>query len=318
MFVFYDLGAEGGIPENWQSKKMRELFSEIEIVAFDLDEKKVPVSQKLHSLKLIDKIISDTDGIKDFYVPIRDSGSSLFPFNDKYRYLHNDNYHPLKETISVKTTSLQNLIENNKIYPADMIKMDIQGAELSALKGLGKYIDNVNVIEIEVEFLQVYAGQPTYSEIHQYLMSVGFHLQDLHLSKSFLTNGKIENYFQKKVNPRNVNTNWTPQVYAGDALYVKSLDSVFALSLEDQIRHLKCLCAYNCFDRALMIVDSSPLSKKLKDSEIYGILLKQAKFGYRTSAILNFFSRVMRKVGINAPLAVDKKFPWIQRSYPNL
>ena len=49
------------------------------------------------------------------------------------------------------------MIENDKIYPADMIKMDIQGAELSALKGLGKYIDNVNVIEIEVEFLEIYA-----------------------------------------------------------------------------------------------------------------------------------------------------------------
>ncbi|MDC0108729.1 FkbM family methyltransferase [Amylibacter sp.] len=318
MFVFYDLGAEGGIPERWESKQVRELFSEMEIVAFDLDEKKVPLDTKQHSLKLIDKIISDSDEIKDFYIPERDSGSSLFPFNDEYFYLHNDNYHPLKKIVSVETTSLKSLIESDKISPADIIKMDIQGAELRALKGLGKYIENVSVIEIEVEFLQIYEGQPTFNEIHKYLMSVGFHLQDLHLSKSFLTNGKIENYYQKKVNPRNVNTNWTPQVYAGDALYVKSLDSVLMLSLDDQIRHIKCLCAYNCFDRALMIVDSSQFCEKLKDSEIYEILLKHAKFGYRASAISNFFSRVMRKVGITAPLTVDKKFPWIERSHPNL
>ena len=318
MVVFYDLGAEGGIPKKWKSKEFRELFPEIEIVAFDLDEKKVPLDTKHHSLKLIDKIISDSDEIRDFYIPIRDSGSSLFPFNDKYFYLHNDNYHPLQKIVSVETTSLKNLIESEKIYPADIIKMDIQGAELGALKGLEKYIENVSVIEIEVEFLQIYEGQPTFNEIHEYLMSVGFHLQDLHLSKSFLTNGKIENYYQKKVNPRNVNTNWTPQVYAGDALYVKSLESVLMLSLDDQIRHIKCLCAYNCFDRALMIIDSSQFCEKLKDSEIYDILLKQAKIGYRASAVFNFFSRVMRKVGINAPLAVDRKFPWIQRSYPNL
>ena len=49
MFVFYDLGAEGGISERWESKQVRELFSEMEIVAFDLDEKKVPLDTKQHS-----------------------------------------------------------------------------------------------------------------------------------------------------------------------------------------------------------------------------------------------------------------------------
>lgn len=318
MFVLYDLGAEGGIPLNWKTKEIQNLLDEIKIVAFDLEDKKILTSNDHFSLTLVDKIISDTQGPKDFYIPKRDSGSSLYPFNTKYTYLHHKNYHQLDKKIKVETTTLETLIENNSIQPADMIKMDIQGAELSALKGLGKYLDSVHVLEIEVELLEVYDGQPTYGEIHQFLTSAGLHLQDMHLSKSFLTNGKKENYYQKKINRNQVNAGWTPQVYAGDALYVKDLDSVMMLDLEEQIRHLKCLIAYKCFDRALLIVDKSEFCEQIKTSEFYTQLTKSARKGYIFYSITNFISRLFRKIGLKAPLQVDKSFPWIQRSFPNI
>ena len=69
MAVLYDLGAEGGIPKKWISKNFRVLFPKIEIVAFDLDDTKLSKDYSHLNLKLIDKIICDTEGVKNFYIP---------------------------------------------------------------------------------------------------------------------------------------------------------------------------------------------------------------------------------------------------------
>lgn len=198
MAVLYDLGAEGGIPKKWVSKNFKVLFPEIEIVAFDLDDTKISKENSRLNVKLIDKIICDTEGIEKFYIPIRHSGSSLFQFNQDYSYLHHEKYHPLDQIVEVETTTLSNLIKNERIPPADLIKMDIQGAELSALKGLGDYLCKVNVLEVEVEFISIYRNQPTFVDIHSFLINSNFHLQDLHLSKSFLTNGRTKDFYLKK------------------------------------------------------------------------------------------------------------------------
>jgi len=41
--------------------------------------------------------------------------------------------------------------------------MDLQGAELLALKGLGNYLNNVRYIHIEVSHKEMYSGQVMYS-----------------------------------------------------------------------------------------------------------------------------------------------------------
>ena len=46
--------------------------------------------------------------------------------------------------------------------------MDIQGAELSALIGMGEYIENVHLLELEVEFIPIYKDQPTFTDIHSF------------------------------------------------------------------------------------------------------------------------------------------------------
>ena len=318
MAVLYDLGAEGGIPKKWVSKNFKVLFPEIEIVAFDLDDTKISKENSHLNVKLIDKIICDTEGIEKFYIPIRHSGSSLFQFNQDYSYLHHEKYHPLDQIVEVETTTLSNLIKNERIPPADLIKMDIQGAELSALKGLGDYLCKVNVLEVEVEFISIYRNQPTFDDIHSFLINSNFHLQDLHLSKSFLTNGRTKDFYLKKFTGASKNINWTPQVYAGDAIYVKDAKSVLNLNLEEQIHHLKCLCAYNCFDRAFFIISKSKYRSEIESSKFYRDLMVMAKQGKLKTAILRILSKMLRIMRIPVSPIFDKQHPWIKRTFPNL
>ena len=318
MAVLYDLGAEGGISKRWDSKNSKLLFPEMEIVAFDLDETKLSREKNRTNLVLIDKIISDTEGIKDFYIPVRHSGSSLYPFNKDYYYLQHEKYHALDKILKVETTTLSKLIKEERIPPADIIKMDIQGAELSALRGLGQYLNNVNVLELEVEFLPIYQNQPTFVDLHAFLLASGFHLQDLHLSKTFLTDGKTNNFYLKEFISASKNVDWTPQVYAGDAIYVKDLTAVLDLNLEQQINHLKCLCSYQCFDRVFLILSKSKYRSEIENSKFYSDLLAMAKKGRVKTRLLRVLSKIFRKLRIPVSSIFDKKHPWIKRTFPNI
>lgn len=57
---------------------------------------------------------------------------------------------------------------------ADYIKLDIQGAELMALKGATQRLRDATVIHCETEFLQMYQDQPLFSDIELYLRGHGF------------------------------------------------------------------------------------------------------------------------------------------------
>ncbi len=54
--------------------------------------------------------------------------------------------------------------------------MDLQGAELLALKGLGDRIDEVEYIATEVGVEGYYEGQTYFHQIYEYLLQKGFYL----------------------------------------------------------------------------------------------------------------------------------------------
>jgi FkbM family methyltransferase len=57
---------------------------------------------------------------------------------------------------------------------ADYLKLDIQGAELMVLRNAPNRLKDAVVIHCETEFLQMYAGQPLFSDIELYLRSKEF------------------------------------------------------------------------------------------------------------------------------------------------
>ncbi|RYU91615.1 FkbM family methyltransferase [Mucilaginibacter terrigena] len=79
-----------------------------------------------------------------------------------------------EEEVQVKRTDF--LIDGNVLPVPDIIKMDIQGFELEALKGTGKYLNDVSYLIIEVSFKQYYVGQPLFLEIANYLATYNFNI----------------------------------------------------------------------------------------------------------------------------------------------
>lgn len=72
----------------------------------------------------------------------------------------------------VKTVALDDIPE---IEDVDYIKIDIQGAELQAFDGAKKALASSVIIHTEVEFIEMYEGQPLFSDVDHYLRARGFH-----------------------------------------------------------------------------------------------------------------------------------------------
>lgn len=76
------------------------------------------------------------------------------------------------------SVTLANLIPN-ELFPIGLLNIDIQGAELQALKGLGSKLQMVKAIYCEVNFRELYKDAPLLPELDAWLHQQGFSLVDI-------------------------------------------------------------------------------------------------------------------------------------------
>jgi FkbM family methyltransferase len=75
------------------------------------------------------------------------------------------------EKIAVDTVRLDDIAETAGV---DLLKIDIQGGELMVFRNGEARLKDASVIQTEVEFLQMYVGQPLFSDVELFLRSQGF------------------------------------------------------------------------------------------------------------------------------------------------
>lgn len=113
---------------------------------------------------------SDTVETVTFNVTNNGQSSSILPLKD-HRIVHPDVH--VVSTQSMTTQRLEDIIRDRDIR-ANFLNLDIQGAELKALKGLGPYIDQFDCIYTEVNTRELYAGCAMLRELDDWLRWHGF------------------------------------------------------------------------------------------------------------------------------------------------
>lgn len=125
-------------------------------------------------LKIINAVVSDEDG-KDIEFKITNLTNCSSILNLKY---HKEIHPEIKivETISMQTKTIQTLYKENNINKLDYntLVMDIQGAELLALKGMGDIINSVDIIYVEVNEKELYEGCCKLDTLNDFLINLGF------------------------------------------------------------------------------------------------------------------------------------------------
>ena len=132
------------------------------------------MQEKRPDLNIIHALITDQDNtIVPFYLANNGQSSSV------YRMHLHKLMAPHVQEIGVtqcKTTRLDTLMKNQipNSKCLNFLNMDLQGAELLALRSLGSYITQFDYIYLEVNLVELYKGCPLKDELCKYLQNYNF------------------------------------------------------------------------------------------------------------------------------------------------
>ena len=80
----------------------------------------------------------------------------------------------------IKSIKLKDEIPNEfRNYKNNLIKIDVQGAELKVLEGLDEFIDNFEVIILEVSIHQYNKDAPLFDQVLNFMIKKNFKLYDI-------------------------------------------------------------------------------------------------------------------------------------------
>jgi FkbM family methyltransferase len=85
------------------------------------------------------------------------------------------------KTIDISAVTIDSLASADRIPHVDFAKIDVQGAELAILEGGRNHLAaNLVGLEVEVEFAELYSGQPLFGEVETFVREqLGLELWDL-------------------------------------------------------------------------------------------------------------------------------------------
>ena len=149
------------------------------------------VPENMDNVYIYNKALSDTIGKKVFYDSDFQATSSFFPTNfenieipesvlsslklkskdDMVRYAE-------RQTI-VDAVTIDGWRRENNIPPIDYMWLDVEGAELMALRGAVETLGSVRVLYVEYSLQEFRAGWGLYEELFDYIMSHGFNIHAL-------------------------------------------------------------------------------------------------------------------------------------------
>lgn len=178
--LIFDVGANIG-----QSiEGYRRLFPECKITSFeplpDCFGTLVRQFGGTDGISLENLALAETEGVRTFYSTRCKSASSLLepdPIIRKKSVKGNYDY----DKIEVKTGTLDSYCKRNGVTEIDILKIDVQGAELSVLKGADSLLKNgaIRLIYSEVLFAENYSGQSSLLSISAFLERHSYLLWDL-------------------------------------------------------------------------------------------------------------------------------------------
>jgi len=178
--LIFDVGANNGNV----TLRYKEFFPKATIHAFEpfpeMYRELVRVTQGNANIHTSDKAIAENSGKQTFFVNAGIDTNSLL--ESQPIGLNSDQMVKTKMKIEVNTITLDDYCREKNIHQIDILKMDIQGGELGALKGATTLLreKKIALIYLEAYFVSQYRDQPLFQDLLTYLFNSGYQLQDIY------------------------------------------------------------------------------------------------------------------------------------------
>jgi FkbM family methyltransferase len=123
--------------------------------------------------------VSDGVGTRSFYCANESVMNSLLPLSPRADLLTTSTG---SGTIEVQSTTLDAFCSENNVTRIDILKIDVQGAEVQVLSGATGLLRDqlVRMVYLEVNFNEIYLGQAFFHDVSGFLHSHGYSLYGLY------------------------------------------------------------------------------------------------------------------------------------------
>jgi FkbM family methyltransferase len=178
--VVFDVGANRGLT----SAAYTAVFPNATIHAFE------PFPETCHAfrtnlgnnpfIRLNEVAVSDKEGVASLHVNTSVDTNSLL--ESQALGVSSDKSCQTQTAIEVPTITLDSYCKSHSIEKIDILKIDVQGAEIKVLQGAKELLQQgrIRLIYTETYFQQQYVNQPLFHEIAAELYPYGFVLQDIY------------------------------------------------------------------------------------------------------------------------------------------
>lgn len=170
--VIFDCGANIGFVTHQFYKR----FPKAAIYSFEPNPSVFEIltksTSKISTITVFNLGISEKKDCLNFYKNNNTGTSSFLEPND----FHTSHLARKYEQIEVPTVSIQSFCEANQLKKIDMLKLDIEGFELQALKGCVGMLQNhqIDFIYSEVNLVPTYTGQCLLEEVISFLRALDY------------------------------------------------------------------------------------------------------------------------------------------------
>ena len=170
-----DIGANTG----QFSLVMRKNFPQADIYSFEPLQKPFKRFVKLfendRNVKAFNNAIGPYVTDTEINVSARDDSSSVLPISDLQNQI-------FPGTAAVRTEKilmgpLNDYLREDEIKGPSLLKLDVQGFELDALKGCQEFLRRFDMVYCECSFVELYVGQAFASEVISYMSGSNFRLE---------------------------------------------------------------------------------------------------------------------------------------------
>ena len=163
--VYVDVGASA-----FKLPSFSFCFGKVEVIGFEPDDRSSTDLTKGYQddTKFFNVALSNVDGMEDLYLTEKSHCSSLM------RPIQNgDARYALVGVDKIRCARLDSLDIN-----ADIVKIDVQGAEKKVLEGAIETLKDVSVLECELFLTAAYENQTTFEDLQNILVPLGFEALD--------------------------------------------------------------------------------------------------------------------------------------------
>jgi FkbM family methyltransferase len=330
-FVAIDVGAANGLLPHWELLNGVAQMYQVEpradaCAALESQNMQVGLSATRHVVRAG---VAGTDGIRTLYVSNAPTGTSLLQHDstvaiDCADYVDPSYLFPITEQM-IETRRLSSLMEGAGETRVDLIKLDIQGAELEALRGLGpERISSLLGVELEVGMHGFYPPEARFPAIEQFASENGLELFDIRVARVRRPlHGEYGAYESEifSVDPNSPTV--AARIWELDAVYFRKKSLLLTAGDGSEIRRMIVVYAtYNYYSEAHSLICKAEEAGVLGAGEAAD--LKQAIIdlhfvaNYRPWLANTPFWRRVRSIGARlAPRNVTRWCQHMYQAYPN-